>query len=76
MKISKLNKVESSNLDSVGYDEEDKVLTIKFNKGGVYNYYGVDKKIYDELMKAESKGKYFHKKVKGKFKYLKVDDLL
>lgn len=57
-------KVESSNLASVGYDLKTETLEIEFQNGGIYQYSGVSKNVYDGLMNAESKGKYFIQNIK------------
>lgn len=61
--------VSSSNLSSVGYDEDDRILEIEFNSGGVYQYYDVPHRIHQELMNASSHGKYFHSNIKDNFRY-------
>lgn len=65
--------VESSNLRSVGYDEFLLVLETEFKNGSVYRYYGVQPGVYDELINAESVGKYFNANVKSKYNFLKVE---
>ena len=62
----------SSMLKAIAYDEQSKVLTITFNNGGSYEYYDVPKKVFDELISAESEGKYFLANVKNKFKFEKI----
>lgn len=56
--------VSSSDLLSVGYEEENQILEIEFIKGGIYQYYGVSIDIYDGLMNAGSKGSYFNQNIK------------
>lgn len=58
------NKVESSQIKSVGYDETLRFLEIEFNTGAVYVYKNVDQSKYDALLKAESVGKYFNAEIK------------
>ena len=65
--------VESSNLKSIGYDEFLLVLEIEFKSGAVYRYYGVPSEVHDELINAESVGKYFNANVKSKYNFLKVE---
>jgi KTSC domain len=65
-------QVESSNLASVGYDESTKTLEIQFHSGGIYEYDDVEKEIYDDLMKAESKGSYFMSMIRGAYSYNRV----
>ena len=69
----KRQSVESSNLRSVGYDEFLLVLEIEFKSGAVYHYYGVPSEVHDELINAESVGKYFNANVKSKYNFLKVE---
>ena len=69
----KRQSVESSNLRSVGYDEFLLVLEIEFNAGTVYRYYGVPSEVHDELINAESVGKYFNANVKSKYNFLKAE---
>ena len=57
--------VESSNIESIGYDSNSKNLEIEFNDHSVYRYYEVPEDVYDELMASESKGSYFFRKIKG-----------
>ncbi len=52
-------QVTSSNLSSVGFDEETSTLEIGFNSGFVYQYYGVPYHLYNSLMFARSKGEFF-----------------
>ena len=57
--------VSSSNLSSVGYDESTGTLEIAFHKSGIYQYYHVPASVYEELMAAPSKGRYFSRTSKG-----------
>lgn len=69
----KRTPVESSNLVSVGYDSDNSMLEIEFDKGTVYQYFGVPISIYEGLMKADSHGKYFIAHIKdGPYKYKRV----
>lgn len=65
-------KVQSSNLDSVGYDEENNILIIKF-RNGTYKYFGVPKQIFLKLLNAPSKGKYHHDFIKNNYPYKKIN---
>jgi len=65
--------VESSNLKSVGYDQSSNILEIEFLSGGIYQYFKVPSQIYLALMKATSKGSYFHKNIKEQYKYKQIN---
>lgn len=64
--------VESENIDSIGYDEENAVLEIEFNSGAAYEYYDVPSYIYDELMSAGSKGGYAHENIYKNYSQSKI----
>lgn len=65
--------VSSSNLASVGYDENINTLEIKFHSGRIYQYYNVPVNIYNGLMNASSKGTYFDRYIKKSgYRYRKV----
>lgn len=64
--------VASSNLASVGYDTATQTLEIEFLSGGVYQYYNVPENLYDQLMRAGSKGRFFHQYIRNAFPYSRV----
>lgn len=57
--------VTSSNISSIGYDGS--TMHIRFNSGGLYAYHNVPSSVYNGLMGASSKGKYFHAHIKGRY---------
>jgi len=64
-----MQSVKSSLLDKVGYDPEAKVLAVQMNySSDVYLYQNVPQDIFDDLLAADSKGAYYVKNIKGKFK--------
>lgn len=65
--------VSSSNIASIGYDQDSMVLEIEFLSGAIYQYYDVPKSIYEGLMAADSHGKFFAAYIKkGGYRYAKV----
>lgn len=62
--------VESSSIDSVGY--EDEVLEIRFTNGGVYHYFGVPPDVCLDFLKADSKGRYFNRYIRGVYRGQRV----
>ncbi len=64
--------VTSSDLASVGYDNEGKILEIEFNSGQVYQYFAVPEYIYEGLMNATSHGKYFNQEIKDNYQFQKL----
>lgn len=64
--------VDSSNIDSIGYDPVNMTLEVEFVTGSVYQYDNVGQDTYDELMNASSKGSYFYHNIRNEFSYKKV----
>ena len=64
--------VDSSNIRSIGYDDESQTLEVEFLNGSIYQYFDVPKPIHTAIMGADSKGKYFSGNIKGTFRYSKV----
>ncbi|WP_320416563.1 KTSC domain-containing protein [Candidatus Nitrosotenuis chungbukensis] len=66
-------RIESSDLKSVGYDESTQTLEIEFRQGGVYQYFGVPKKIHDGLMQyALSHDQYHNRFIKNRYRHKKI----
>jgi len=68
----KQQPVSSSNISSVGYDEQTETLEITFKTGGTYQYSGVPIDTYKELLGASSVGQYFYQNIKGQYSFRKV----
>ena len=61
----KLVPVTSSMLLAVGYDATKRELEAVFSSGQVWRYQEVPRRVYQELLKAESKGSYMRSCVIG-----------
>lgn len=61
--------VESSTMVSVGYEMKGRILEIEFTSGAVYPYLGVPVAVHKELMRAESKGRYFNSEIRDSYDY-------
>ncbi len=59
--------VVSTNLRSVGYDEDLQTLEVEFADGEVYEYQGVPVAVHRSLMQARSKGAYFNSYIKDRY---------
>jgi hypothetical protein len=64
--------VESSMIHAVGYDPEKHVLEVVFNTGRTYQYADVPPEVYEGLLKAESKGRYFLANIRDVYPYWPV----
>jgi hypothetical protein len=59
--------VESSMIESIGYDMVSSTLEIEFKKGVVWQYHDFPEYMWYEFSVAESKGKYFHANIRKQF---------
>lgn len=62
-------RVRSSNIASIGYDLDNRVLEIEFHHGGIYQYLNVAYDVYEELMNARSHGTYFSANIRNNTYY-------
>jgi hypothetical protein len=65
------NPIDSSAIASVGYDPEKETLEVEFQSGNVYRYSGVPEEIYDDLLRARSKGRFFGTFIRGQYDSVK-----
>ena len=68
-------KIDSKALDIIDYRKIGinlTILDITFKTGMKYRYYGVPQNIFDELINAESKGKYFGANIRNRYKFEKI----
>jgi KTSC domain len=57
----------SGKLKTAGYDESARVMEIEFTNGDVYEYKGVSREIYRQLMASPSPSSFFDDKIDEQF---------
>lgn len=65
--------VQSSNIESVGYDEADQEAYVKFLNGSVYVYRDVPSHEFDGLRDAPSVGSYLNRNFKNVYAYERIE---
>lgn len=65
-------KVQSSNIESIGYDLDSSTLEIAFLNGNVYQYFSVPQQEYESLMGSSSKGAYLNSHIKNVYQERKI----
>lgn len=65
-------KVKSSNIESIGYDEKEKTLEVEFINTGVYQFLNVPKETYEAFIKSESIGHFFAVYIKKQYIFKKI----
>ncbi len=72
----------SSNIKALGwvggvliYDggQAKDVLRIEYLNGGIFDYIGVDKEVYNNFLNSESKGSFFHKNIREKYQTIRLN---
>ncbi len=64
--------VESSAIESVGYDARSRTLEVEFVGGDVYRYLGVPPREHETLLRAESHGAYVNRSIKPRYRCVRV----
>jgi KTSC domain len=61
--------VESTTLAMVAYDDARELLQLEFRSLAIYQYFGVPAAVHTALLRASSKGSYFNRVIRGRFRY-------
>lgn len=69
-----MQKITSSHIRAVGYDEETRTLIVTFLGGATWTYDEVPSDIHETLMAADSKGHYLTTIIKPNFKATRVPE--
>jgi hypothetical protein len=65
---AKLIKVDSSVIESIGYDKKDSILAIVFKTNPkVYLYKDVDAELFVDFLNSDSKGRFYSEHLRGQF---------
>ena len=64
--------VESTTLATVAYDEDHQLLQLEFCSRAIYLYFDVPPTVHQALLEAPSKGRYFNRSIRGRFRYLPI----
>jgi hypothetical protein len=65
-------ELNSTSLKGAAYCVQEALLELEFRKGPIYRFGGVPEATYQELLRAESKGLYFHHHIRNRFPYTKM----
>lgn len=68
-----MENVSSSNIDSVGYDEENQIVYVRFMNQALYIYKGVSLFEFQGLKNAPSVGSYLHRNFKNVYPYQRIE---
>jgi hypothetical protein len=72
MSVPEMIPVSSSNIESIGYDEQNQQVYIGFLNGSLYVYKGVPLDEFENLRDAPSLGSYLHRNYKNVYPYERI----
>lgn len=72
MSVPEMIPVSSSNIESIGYDEQNEQVFVRFLNGSLYVYKGVPLHEFENLRDAPSLGSYLHRNFKNVFPYERI----
>jgi len=65
-------QVNSSNIQSIGYDAQSAVLEVEFTSGDVYQYFNVPEYLHQQFMSAISHGQFLADNIRYNYRYQKI----
>lgn len=68
-----MQEVSSSNIASVGYDENIQTVCVRFLNGSLYVYRGVSIMEFEGLRDASSVGGYLNRNIKNVYPYERIE---
>ena len=64
--------VGSTTLTALAYDEAREILQLEFRSRAIYSYFGVPGSVYEALVAAPSRGRYFNREIRGRFPHARA----
>ena len=73
MELPEMKFVNSSTIESIGYDNQNQIVFLRFLTGSLYVYKGVPEHEYNNLIDAPSCGSYLHYNYKNVYPYERIE---
>ena len=64
--------VDSSAIEAIGYKSGNRELYVRFLESRDYIYYDVEKQIFHDFLRADSKGRYFNEEIRECYDFRKL----
>jgi hypothetical protein len=65
-------ELQSTSLKAAIFQEQSAFLDLEFRNGMSYRYHEVPAEVYEQLLRAESKGQYFNQHIRNHFRFTKI----
>jgi hypothetical protein len=72
MSLPEMIQISSSNIESIGYDDQNQQVFVRFLNGSLYVYKGVPLHEFENLQNAPSLGSYLHRNYKNVYPYERI----
>ena len=69
----RLQPVDSSAVEAIGYNGHERLLDIRYPSGEVYRYFDVSPQRHRALLEAESIGRYVNEHIKPNYRFEKLN---
>lgn len=75
-----IREFESNNIEAIGWEGNvlidggfipKDILRVEYKHGGIYDFIGVTKEVYESLMEAKSKGSFMHLNIKDRYQTIR-----
>ena len=70
--MPEMHYVDSTSVEAIGYDGNKLELYVRFLSGSSYVYFDVPKMVFEEFLRASSKGVYLNDNIKGVYSFAKL----
>jgi KTSC domain len=64
--------VASRTVASAGYDDPSSTMELEFSEGRVYRYFVVPRSVFDGLLTADSKGRFFQEHIRDVYPFERI----
>jgi hypothetical protein len=65
-------QVNSSNIQSIGYDSQSAILEVEFTSGDIYQYFDIPAYLYQQFLQASSHGQFLNDNIRYNYRYQKI----
>jgi hypothetical protein len=65
-------QVNSSNIQSIGYDTTSAILEVEFTSGDIYQYFDVPAYLYQQFLNSSSHGQFLNDNIRYNYRYQKT----
>jgi hypothetical protein len=65
-------QVNSSNIQSIGYDSQSAILEVEFTSGDIYQYFDIPEYLYRQFLNSSSYGQFLNDNIRYNYRYQKI----